>query len=301
MSVNYRRCYEVLQLETGTSWEELRKQYKRLAQHCHPDRYQGDAVALKAAEKKLRELNAAYKILADYHRRYKRLPLGRAAVHADWHFQDTSSLREREEQLRVARRWPFLDLPVSRWMVFALPGSVVLLVIGFLFAHSDGGPEDESMGFSVTPAPPPPPVQPVALSGHRQPMFFGYGDTWKRVVDVQGEPTMMSGNTWFYGKSRVYFENGHVVGWQQAGETRLLVRGKAPGTGTTEKRRLIRLGHTMEDVLEIQGKPVMKSERRWDYGPSFVEFRDGRVVRWHSSVLRPLAVDVPDAREDAED
>ncbi len=295
MSVNYRRCYEVLQLDTGASWEELRKQYKRLAQHCHPDRYQGDADALRAAEAKLRELNAAYKILADYHRHHQRLPLGSVSSHSDWQFQDTSKLREREERLRVERRWSFLDFPVSKWMVFALPGGVILLVMVFLFSHSGGDADVASMDFT----------QELAPSNVREEVpvqneqaFFSYGDTWKKIVDVQGEPTAVSGNTWFYGKSRVYFEDGHVVGWAQDSSNPLRVKGKAPGSEKDGERRLIYLGYTKEDVLDIQGKPLMESERRWDYGPSFIEFRDGKVVRWHSSVLRPLAVPEPDARMD---
>ena len=295
MSVNYRRCYEVLQLDAGASWEELRKQYKRLAQHCHPDRYQENADALRAAEEKLRELNAAYKILADYHRQHKRLPLGGASSHSDWQFQDTSKLREREEQLRVERRWSFLDLPVSKWMVFALPGSVILLVIMFLFSHSGSDADVESTDFSQEL---PPSVVRGEISVQNEQRFFSYGDSWKKVVDVQGEPTAISGSTWFYGKSRVFFKDGHVVGWEHDGRNLLRVMGKAPGSEKGGERRLIRLGNTKEDVLKIQGKPLMESDRRWDYGPSFIEFRDGKVVRWHSSVLRPLAVSEPDARAD---
>ncbi len=294
MSVNYRRCYEVLQLDAGASWEELRQQYKHLAQHCHPDRHQGDADALKAAEAALRELNTAYKILADYHKRHKRLPLGSASSRSDWQFQDTSKLREREEQLRVERRWSFLDLPVSRWMVIAFPGGVVLLVTMFLFSHSDNDGDVEAMDFSHELAPS---SMRRKRAAHKEQPFFSYGDSWKKVVDVQGEPTAISGNTWFYGKSRIFFEDGHVVGWEHDKRNPLLVRGKVPGSDK-DGDHLIHLGDIKKKVLKIQGKPLIMSERRWEYGPSFVEFRDGKVVRWHSSVLRPLAVAQPDARKD---
>ena len=295
MSVNYRRCYEVLQLDTAASWEELRKQYKRLAQHCHPDRYQEDGDALRAAEAELRELNAAYKVLADYHRKHKRLPLGGASSHSGWQFQDTSKLREREERLRAERRWSILDLPISKWMVFALPGGVILLVIVFLFSHSGDDADGESMGFPQELAPS---LARKEMPAQNEQRFFSYGDSWKKVVDVQGEPTAISGSTWFYGKSRVLFEDGHVVGWEHDRTNPLHVKGKAPGREKDGEHRLIRLGNTKEEVLKIQGKPLMESDRRWDYGPSFIEFRDGKVVRWHSSVLRPLAVPEPDARTD---
>ena len=57
------------------------------------------------------------------------------------------------------------------------------------------------------------------------------------------------------------------------------------------EKKLVHLGSSAEEVLEIEGEPLMKTERRWDYGPSFIEFRRGKVISWYSSVLRPLTVD----------
>jgi hypothetical protein len=41
-------------------------------------------------------------------------------------------------------------------------------------------------------------------------------------------------------------------------------------------------------VQQIQGEPIARHDVRWDYGPSWVEFRCGKVVDWYSSPLRPL-------------
>jgi len=289
MGVNYRRCYKVLQLESGASWEELRKRYKHLVQHCHPDRFQNNPDALIEAEANLREFNAAYSILADYYRRNERLPLGEDSSHTNWEFQNTSELKDREEQFRTARRWAILNFRVSQWAVFAVPASMVLLVVGFLVVHSDdeNGVKSASIGDAAILDVPGHPLEPVPQAS------FGYSDTWKQVLDIQGEPTSMSENIWFYGKSRVNFEHGHVVGWKQHMDNPLRVRGEVPGMV-----RLIQIGDTKDDVLDIQGEPLMKSGRRWEYGPSFIEFKGDRVIRWHSSVLRPLAVGQPGARED---
>ncbi|BAO45428.1 J domain-containing protein [Thiolapillus brandeum] len=296
MSVDYHRCYKVLQLDPGASWEELRKQYKHLVQHCHPDRFQGDATALGEVEANLRKLNAAYKALADYYKRNKHLPLDSVSKHTGWDFQDTSDLKRKGEQLQPARQWPVLKLPVSKWLVLAIPVLLVILVFSLLaFQSAD---EEEST---------PPALAGEAVkadtgksgSTEKKPQsLFGYGDTWMTVLQVQGEPTSRKGDSWFYGKSRVDFKEGHVTGWVQKEGRPLHVHGKLPGESHAGKIRLIRLGDTKQKVLKLQGPPLMKSDRRWGYGPSFIEFRNGKVIRWHSSVLRPLAVDRPDARKD---
>ena len=291
MSTNYRRCYEILQLETSASWEELRKHYKHLVQNCHPDRFQDDPEVLKEAESNLRALNTAYGVLEEYYKRNKRLPFGRDSSHTDWQFQNTSEVMDREEHGQAARRSPMRDIRVSQWVVFAVPASVILLLVGFLVAHSDGedGAEPVPVEDAVADVPNPIPQT-----------LFGYGDTRKQVLSIQGQPTSMSENTWFYGKSLVSFENGHVVSWKQHVDYPLRVRGEALGIEARRggEKRLIQLGDAKDDVLGIQGEPIMKSEQRWEYGPSYVEFSDGRVVRWHSSVLHPLKVGQPDARED---
>lgn len=292
MSVNYRRCYEILQLEPGATWEELRKQYKHLVQRYHPDRYHDDPDALKEAEANLLALNTSYRVLEEYYKRNMRLPLGKASPHADWHFQNTTKLKEQED-FQSERRRPIRNLPVSQWAVFAMPASVVLLAIAFLAAYSEGEHEikttsSESVAKRDVDANP---------SESVQAKYFGYGAPRKKVLDIQGKPTSMLKNIWFYGKSRVDFENGHVVGWKQHKNNPLHVRGEAPG-GARSSKRLIQLGSTKDDVLGIQGMPLIKTERRWEYGPSFIEFKNGRVVRWHSSVLRPLAVAKSDARKD---
>ena len=54
--------------------------------------------------------------------------------------------------------------------------------------------------------------------------------------------------------------------------------------------RLIELGSPAQQVRAIHGEPVGGSERRWEYGPSWIVLRCGVVVDWYSSPLRPLKV-----------
>ncbi|MFC4819707.1 J domain-containing protein [Dokdonella ginsengisoli] len=61
-----------------------------------------------------------------------------------------------------------------------------------------------------------------------------------------------------------------------------------PGQTLPEQR--IELGMEAAAVRVIEGRPVMETPERWDYGPSWIEFERGRVSDWYSSRLRPLKV-----------
>ena len=64
--------------------------------------------------------------------------------------------------------------------------------------------------------------------------------------------------------------------------------GVAPTTST------IVLGMGKAQVKAIQGAPLGGHEIRWDYGPSWIDFKCGDVVTdWYSSPLRPLRVASP--------
>lgn len=52
----------------------------------------------------------------------------------------------------------------------------------------------------------------------------------------------------------------------------------------------VELGMDADSVRAIEGRPLLGSAEHWDYGPSWIEFRDGRVSNWYSSPLHPLQV-----------
>ena len=53
--------YEILGVSKNANNDEIKKSYRKLAMKYHPDRNKGD----KAAEKKFKEVSAAYDILKD--------------------------------------------------------------------------------------------------------------------------------------------------------------------------------------------------------------------------------------------
>jgi curved DNA-binding protein CbpA len=58
MDIN--RCFEILELDRGASVEEAKQAYKDIANVWHPDRFSHNPRLREKAEKKLKEINAAY-------------------------------------------------------------------------------------------------------------------------------------------------------------------------------------------------------------------------------------------------
>lgn len=56
-------------------------------------------------------------------------------------------------------------------------------------------------------------------------------------------------------------------------------------------QRRVRIGDTKLKVRSILGAPIFGNAEVWEYGPSHVRFRDGRVIDWYDSPLKPIAVD----------
>jgi hypothetical protein len=66
-----------------------------------------------------------------------------------------------------------------------------------------------------------------------------------------------------------------------------------PAHGTATKvpadRPALELGMDAAAVRGIEGEPTMMiGDQRWEYGPSWIRFEDGKVVDWYSSPLYPL-------------
>jgi hypothetical protein len=60
----------------------------------------------------------------------------------------------------------------------------------------------------------------------------------------------------------------------------------------------LHIGMNKDAVRGIQGQPFNTHDVRWEYGPSWVEFRCDKLVDWYSSPLHPLRVQHADADED---
>ncbi len=66
---------------------------------------------------------------------------------------------------------------------------------------------------------------------------------------------------------------------------------RTPLSATSASTETIHIGSSPDDVIRIQGEPLFRNGPRWDYGPSYIEFRYNRVSGWHNSPMRPLRVE----------
>ncbi len=284
MSVNYRNCYSVMRLSSGASWEELRRSYKHLVQHCHPDRFEQHLGERKEAELSLRDLNSAYQALEQYYKAHGKLPVVDVRSHSNLQYSNTFDSGEEDPDYTVTEKRVTPSLVTSNWFSLGVATALGLVIAVVLVGSlTDDEREVNEEVYQQVPAS----MQMQSPSFRKSRATFKYGDTSERVLEVQGEPTYVVGDSWFYGASRVDFQQGRVVDWHSQQDAPLYFNGTLPG----KKRKLIQLGFGEEDVIAIQGEPLMRSKRRWGYGPSFVDFRRGKVINWYSSVLWPLAVD----------
>ncbi len=237
---DFIRCYRILNLKPGCSWEQVRRQYKLLSQRWHPDRHPHDPSARENAEKKQRAINLAMRTIADYYKAHGRMPLrayperrhpvfsGDAVEAAG---ENESGLQKKSKDNRLWRR------PL-------LAGALIMFAAWILWSSSE-----EHFAASHVP-------------GGRM------GD--QNIAEVGKAP---------------------VTARFEFGDTREGVRAPpADADPFSSNRELIRIGSSYDDVSRIQGEPLFKTTLRWDYGPSYIEFRYGKVSGWHNSPMRPLRV-----------
>jgi len=115
----------------------------------------------------------------------------------------------------------------------------------------------------------PPPGQP--------PRFFSLGSSRNEVLTVQGTPTRVHGNRWYYGFSEIRFKNDHVEGYDNYFGNlyvRLLPSDPLPAG---QRRESFTVGATADEVLAVQGTPTSIHGNTWFYELSSVLFREGKV------------------------
>lgn len=61
-AMNIEECYQILKVEQGAEWEDIKKSFHRLAREYHPDRNSGN----RASEEKFKEISRAYQTLEQW-------------------------------------------------------------------------------------------------------------------------------------------------------------------------------------------------------------------------------------------
>ena len=288
---------KVLELELGASWEDVRTSYKRLVQAAHPDRFTDEAAKL-SAEKRIVEINGAYKQLSDYRKKHGHLPKTKIPVERP-DLEQVRHNQQRQEEWRNNARTSFQAGYSSRGKRRRLRTWLALAGIGVVIwgiSNLSTSPDQETGD----------PVAVSTKSKHKyrdylsedtepadDPVYITIGSTIGEVIEAQGKPDRIDNNRWHYGKSWIQFENGRVETWNNDPENPIHVTSPefASANITTDtKRERISRGSTKSDVARIQGEPVFRESDHWDYGPSRIYFHNDVVTGWVNSPMLPLKI-----------
>ncbi|MBP8644818.1 MAG: J domain-containing protein [Syntrophobacteraceae bacterium] len=113
-------------------------------------------------------------------------------------------------------------------------------------------------------------------SPYSPPPFFTLGSTEKEVLQVQGPPSRIHGQTWTYNLSEVHFKDGQV--WRYNNFDGSLKVQLTPSTSPQgDPPSFFSLGSSKDEVLLVQGTPTRIQGNRWYYGFSEIRFKDNRV------------------------
>lgn len=113
--------------------------------------------------------------------------------------------------------------------------------------------------------------------------YFTLGSTRDEVILVQGTPSRVTKDVWYYGMDRIFFgdENGNKVvrGYDNvSGALKVKINSYSKEDSIAFKRGYFTVGDTQEDVIALQGIPQRVEQNRWFYGAFYVIFDRGRVL-----------------------
>jgi hypothetical protein len=107
--------------------------------------------------------------------------------------------------------------------------------------------------------------------------YISLGSSEQQVIEVQGTPTRIKQNRWYYGFAELIFQNGLVAGYDNYfGTLKMRLTPSAPA-GRPKRAFFFSKGSTPDDVLAVQGTPTAVHGNRWSYKFDYVFFRDGKV------------------------
>lgn len=293
----HTRNYALLGIRPGDSWQKLRDSYKSVVRKWHPDRFPQSNTKHGVAEEKTKEINRAYQELQEYFQQHGRMPLDEelpvtsqpdevgttaasprqpdtkyTADPGTW----TSTSRDQKKTNAASRLRYSLILPV-----------LFLAAYFFFWPTLDELPHvDREAGSSVATSD----THPEQTPQHVKKKYFTTGSSLGEVHSIQGIPTRIEGDTWYYGDAKVVFLHGKVSSWVDSADQNLLaLSGQEPLSQQTVKQ-YFSTGSTKIEVRAIQGTPLREMDNVWDYGLSRIYFEKEKVVGWHESPLEPLRV-----------
>jgi hypothetical protein len=305
-----KKYFQILGVSQYASLEETKQAYKDLAKVWHPDRFIDNPRLQKKATEKFKEINTAYTKLLSFYENKNSLKVISAysGVTHEKSFAEPHPSGPVDETRSISKDYRFLI-----WML-AICTLVILTIVVIIYTDFKSKRPDSNISPVISipdqtksskPAATEPStgkstfhnrlsikttnidIRKLVLTKKE---YFTLGSTTDDVLAAQGTPTQISGNRWSYGFSYIDFENGRVVRWYNSKLEPLNVK-MVPVKTTEMRQEYFTLGSTTDDVLAAQGTPTQISGNRWSYGFSYIDFENGRVVRWYESKQDPLLVE----------
>lgn len=119
-------------------------------------------------------------------------------------------------------------------------------------------------------------LEPRLAEGKSPPSHITLGSSEDEVLAVQGTPTRIDGDKWYYGFAEVRFKDGRLREYDNYFGN-LKVRVLPSNSSTAQPRRFFTIGSTPDEVLAVQGTPTSIHGNSWTFDFSNVFFRDGKV------------------------
>ncbi len=304
--------FRLLGLKPGSKPSEVRQAYRTLVKKWHPDRHHSKPYATQAlAEKKFREIDEAYRRIA---RSWAKTPRPAKSTPAASHASSAQTglrakTRPRRAPVRRSRRRiDFRSFFTGKIILPALLLTATIFILTQIPSFfpdtaddtethgpqvaenpaTDKNPSIQEPSEAVGPlasadlAPSPPKVlsppllqpQPEAPSA-----FFTLGSTSSEVLNIQGDPSRVQGQTWFYGLSEIQFRNGRVWRFDNFdGSLRVRMQPEIPKDREIPPH--VTIGSSEEDVLLVQGTPTKVEDNICFYGFAELVYKNGRVAEY---------------------
>lgn len=236
--------YKLIGVSEGCSWKELRKSYKLQIQKFHPDRYEADSILKFDAEEHIKSLNLAYRYFQAYYKEHGSLPVKRRpAIVGATSPPDSRPFKFKPEDTQDI----FYSPPSVKKKKFRLVYTVALITSTFILfalyitpssterklvpskkqaAHVLNATQTDANTTLNHKSDRTYTKSSVASLQHKNrhsfskpsisvsDSLFSYGSSMGKVIDAQGIPDRSVNDTWYYGKSVVYFKDGVVSSWE---------------------------------------------------------------------------------------
>ncbi len=120
-------------------------------------------------------------------------------------------------------------------------------------------------------------MQPGVLEDRNIPDHITIGSSEEEVLLVQGTPTRVEADRWFYGFAELVFKNGRVAEYDNYfGTLKMRLLPSSP-SGPQAPGNFFTIGSSPDEVLAAQGTPTAIHGNRWSFDFAHVLFRDGKV------------------------